>query len=120
MDEKSCYEFDDIAKNKGCADDQINILRMILDKMAEKDYQTPLILSLSSSNWAVTCWIVWRQVLRSAAGSDYCLWSMLQVLSDFFRLSLNLFLGAPLSRCPVESSPNMTILGRRWSSIRET
>ena len=57
---------------------------------------------------------------RSAARSDHCLWSMLQVLSDFFRLPLNLFFGAPLSQCPVESSPNMTILGRRWSSIRET
>ena len=75
---------------------------------------------LSASNWAAAWWIVWRQATRSAARSDHCLWSMLQVVSDLFRLSLNRFFGAPLSRWPVESSPYKTIFGRRWSSILET
>ena len=75
---------------------------------------------LSASNWAAAWWIVWCQATRSAARSDHCLWSMLQVVSDFFRLSLNHFFGAPLSRWPMESSPNMTIFRRRWSSILET
>ena len=77
-------------------------------------------LLLSASNWAAAWWIVWRQATRSAARSDHCLWSMLPVVSDFFRLSLNRLFGAPLSRWPVESSPYMAIFGRRWSSILET
>ena len=75
---------------------------------------------LSASNWAAAWWIEWRQATRSAARTDHCLWSMLQVVSDLFRLSLNRFFGAPLSRWPVESSPYKTIFGRRWSSILET
>ena len=75
---------------------------------------------LSASNWTAAWWIVWRQTTSSAARSDHCLWSMLQVVGDVFRLSLNWFFGAPLSRWPVESSPCKTILGRRWSSILET
>ena len=75
---------------------------------------------LSTSNWAAAWWIVWRQATRSIARLDHCLWSMLKAGSDFLRLSLNHVLGAPLSRWPEDSSPNMTIFGRRWSSIRET
>ena len=52
---------------------------------------------LSASNWAAAWWIVWCQTTQSAARSDHCLWSMLQVVSDFFRLSLNRLFGAPLS-----------------------
>ena len=52
---------------------------------------------LSASNWAAAWWIEWRQATRSAARTDHCLWSMLQVVSDLFRLSLNRFFGAPLS-----------------------
>ena len=64
---------------------------------------------LSVLSWPAAWWIVWLQATQWAAR----LWSMLQVLSDFFRLSLNRFFGAPLSRWSVESSPCMTILGRR-------
>ena len=52
---------------------------------------------LSTSNWAAAWWIVWRKATQSAARSDHCLWSMLQAVSDFFRLSLNPFFGAPLT-----------------------
>ena len=36
--------------------------------------------------------------------------------SKLFKVSLYLFRGAPFSRWPVNSSPNSTIFGRRWSS----
>ena len=54
---------------------------------------------LSNSNWGAAWWIEWRKATRS----DHCLWSILQEVSDFFRLSLSRFIGAPLSRWPVES-----------------
>lgn len=52
---------------------------------------------LSTLNWAAAWWIVWYQATWSAARLDHCLWSMLQAVSAFFRLSLNRFDAGSLS-----------------------
>ena len=51
---------------------------------------------------------------------DHRRWLMWQAPKDFFKLSLNRFFGAPLSRLPAENSPHLMILSRWWSPILET
>ena len=66
-----------------------------------------------SSKEETAWWIIWRQVMRSAARVYHWRWSMWQAPRDFFRKSLYRFFGAPLLRWPVESSPYSAILGSR-------
>ena len=64
---------------------------------------------LSSSNWVTAWWIV-----TVAPGHTVSSWPMLQVVSDFFRLSLNRFFEAPLSQWPVR--PEFAVHDDLWKT----
>ena len=56
----------------------------------------------------------------SLYGEHHQWWSMLQAPKNFFKQSLNRFIGAPLSRWIAKSSSQSMIQSRRWSPIMET